>query len=121
MNNAIRVLVVDDHVVVRKGISALLATEPDITVVGEARDGLEAIAQVARLQPDVVLMDLVMPHLDGIATTERILARQPEVRILVLTSFDTDKQVFAALRAGAVGYTLKESDPADLVHAIRWV
>ena len=101
MTSSIRVLVVDDHLVVRKGIRALLATEPDIEVVGEASDGTEAIAQAAGLQPDVILMDLVMPQMDGIAAIQRILARQPSARILVLTSFDADDKVFPAIRAGA--------------------
>jgi NarL family two-component system response regulator LiaR len=121
MTSPIRVLVVDDHLVVRKGIRALLATEPDIEVVGEARDGAEAIAEAARLQPDVILMDLVMPQMDGIAAIERILASQPKARILVLTSFDADDKVFPAIRAGALGYTLKDFGPAELVRAMQRV
>ena len=121
MTSPIRVLVVDDHLVVRKGIGALLATEPDIEVVGEARDGAEAIAEAARLQPDVILMDLVMPQMDGIAAIERILASQPKARIMVLTSFDADDKVFPAIRAGALGYTLKDFGPAELVRAIQRV
>jgi NarL family two-component system response regulator LiaR len=121
MTSPIRVLVVDDHLVVRKGIRALLATEPDIEVVGEARDGMEAVAEAAQLQPDVILMDLVMPQMDGIAAIERILARQPTARILVLTSFDADDKVFPAIRAGALGYTLKDFGPAELVRAIQRV
>ena len=119
MMSAIRVLVVDDHIVVREGIRALLATEPDIEVVGEARDGGEAITEAARLRPDVILMDLVMPQTDGITAIQRILASQPEARILVLTSFDADDKVFPAIRAGARGYTLKDSGPAELARAIR--
>lgn len=121
MTRPIRVLVVDDHLVVRKGIRALLATEPDIEVVGEARDGAEAVVEAARLQPDVILMDLVMPEMDGIAAIERILAGQPAARILVLTSFDADDKVFPAIRAGALGYTLKDFGPAELVRAIQRV
>jgi len=121
MTSPIRVLVVDDHLVVRKGIRALLATEPDIEVVGEARDGAEAIAEAARLQPDVILMDLVMPQMDGIAAIERILASQPKARILVLTSVDADDKVFPAIRAGALGYTLKDFGPAELVRAMQRV
>jgi DNA-binding NarL/FixJ family response regulator len=121
MTHAIRVLVVDDHLVVRKGIRALLATEADIEVVGEARDGAEAVVEAARLQPDVILMDLVMPEMDGIAAIERILAGQPAARILVLTSFDADDKVFPAIRAGALGYTLKDFGPAELVRAIQRV
>jgi NarL family two-component system response regulator LiaR len=121
MSDSIRVLVVDDHLVVRKGIRALLATEPDIVVVGEARNGAEAVAEAARLQPDVILMDLVMPEMDGIAAIEQILASRPAGRILVLTSFDADDKVFPAIRAGALGYTLKDFGPAELVRAIQRV
>jgi NarL family two-component system response regulator LiaR len=121
MTGPIRVLVVDDHLVVRKGIRALLATEPDIEVVGEARDGVEAVAETARLHPDVILMDLVMPQMDGMAAIEQILSSQPAARILVLTSFDADDKVFPAIRAGALGYTLKDFGPAELVRAIQRV
>ena len=101
MTMPIRVLVVDDHLVVRTGIRALLALEPDIEVAGEARNGVEAVIQATQLQPDVILMDLVMPQMDGVATIEQILASQPTARILVLTSFEADDKVFPALRAGA--------------------
>ncbi len=117
----IRVLIVDDHTIVRKGIGALLATEPNIEVVGEAGDGQGAIAQALDLQPDVILMDLVMPGLDGIEATRRITARQPQARILVLTSFAADDKVFPAIKAGALGYLLKDSGPDDLVRAIHQV
>ena len=115
----IRVLVADDHVVVRQGIRALLATEPDIDVVGEAENGREAVAEADRLQPDVILMDLVMPEMDGIEAIGRITARQPGARILVLTSFATDDKVFPAIKAGALGYLLKDSGPEELVDAIH--
>jgi NarL family two-component system response regulator LiaR len=121
MTSPIRVLVVDDHLVVRAGIRALLALESDITVVGEARDGAEAVAEALRLQPDVILMDLVMPQMDGIAAIEQILVSQPAARILVLTSFEADDKVFPAIRAGALGYTLKDFGPTDLVRAIQRV
>ena len=121
MTSPIRVLVVDDHVVVREGIRALLGTEPDIEVLGEAGDGDEAVTQADRLQPDVILMDLVMPRTDGMAAIQQILDRQPDARILVLTSFDADDKVFPALRAGALGYTLKTAGAAELVRAIRRV
>ena len=115
----IRVLVVDDHAIVRKGIRALLATEPDIEMIGEAINGREAIGQTETLQPDVILMDLVMPEIDGIEAIRRITARQPEARILVLTSFATNEKVFPAVKAGALGYLLKDSEPEVLVQAIR--
>jgi NarL family two-component system response regulator LiaR len=117
----IRVLITDDHSIVRKGIRALLATEPDIEVVGEAGDGVEAAAQAQALAPDVILMDLVMPKVDGIEATRRILAQQPGMRILVLTSFAADDKVFPAIKAGALGYLLKDSGPDELVQAIHQV
>jgi NarL family two-component system response regulator LiaR len=121
MTGPIRVLVVDDHVVVRKGIHALLATEPDVEVVGEAENGREAVAEAERLQPDVILMDLVMPEMDGIEAIHRITTRQPEARILVLTSFAADDKVLPAIKAGALGYLLKDSGPEELVDAIHQV
>lgn len=121
MNETLRILIVDDHIVVRKGICALLATEQEIEVVGEACDGADAILEANRLRPDVILMDLVMPRVDGVEAIRRILAAQPSVRILVLTSFDADDKIFPAIRAGATGYTLKDSSPEDLVMAIRRV
>jgi NarL family two-component system response regulator LiaR len=121
LTNSIRVLVIDDHAIVRKGICALLATEADIEVVGEAKDGREAVATAKQLQPDVILMDLVMPELDGLEATRRILAAQPEVRVLVLTSFTGDDKVFPAIRAGAQGYLLKDSSPDELIQAIHQV
>jgi NarL family two-component system response regulator LiaR len=119
--DVIRVLVADDHAIVRKGICALLATEPDIEVVGEAKDGREAIAGAEKLRPDVILMDLVMPSMDGLEAIRRIVASQPEARVLVLTSFAGDDKVFPAVRAGALGYLLKDSGPEDLVQAIHQV
>jgi len=119
--NPIRVLIVDDHTLLRKGIRALLATEPDMEVVGEAGSGLEAEREAQMLKPDVILMDLVMPDLDGIETIRRILAVQPQARILVLTSYSSDDKVFAAIKAGAMGYHLKDSDPTELERAIRQV
>ena len=121
MTRSIRVLVADDHAIVRKGIRALLATEPDIEVVGEAENGREAVTEVEKLRPDVILMDLVMPELDGIEAIRRITARQPEARILVLTSFAADDKVFPAIKAGALGYLLKDSGPEELVQAIHQV
>jgi NarL family two-component system response regulator LiaR len=121
LQNTIRVLVADDHAIVRKGICALLATEPGIKVVGEAHDGNDAIAAAQRLQPDVILMDLVMPGVDGLEATRRLACCQPEARILVLTSFAGDDKIFPAIKAGALGYLLKDSGPEDLVHAIQQV
>jgi NarL family two-component system response regulator LiaR len=121
MKNIIRVIVVDDHSIVRKGIRALLATEQGIEVVGEASDGQEAINQARQLRPDVVLMDLVMPKVDGIEATRQISASLPGTRILVLTSFAADDKVFPAIKAGALGYLLKDSSPEELVQAIHQV
>jgi DNA-binding NarL/FixJ family response regulator len=119
MSGSIRVLVADDHPIVRRGICALLATEPAIEVVGEAQDGWQAITEAQRLQPDVILMDLVMPGLDGLEATRQIRASQPEIRILVLTSFAGEDRVFLAIQAGARGYLLKDSRPEELVRAIE--
>lgn len=117
----IRILLVDDHPVVRKGIRAMLESEEGMEVVGECADGGQAVRQYAALRPDVTLMDLVMPQVDGIEAIRRILEVDPSARILVLTSFSTDDKVFAALHAGAAGYLLKDSDPDDLLRAIRQV
>jgi NarL family two-component system response regulator LiaR len=121
MTSRIRVLIADDHAILRKGIRALLGTEPDIEVVGETADGLETVNQAAALRPDVILMDLVMPNMDGIEATRRITSEQPGIRILVLTSFAADDKVFPAIKAGALGYILKDSGPAELVRAIHQV
>jgi NarL family two-component system response regulator LiaR len=117
----IRVLVADDHAIVRRGISSLLATESCLEVVGEAQDGQEALDKALRARPDVVLMDLVMPGMDGVEAIRRITSSLPAVRILVLTSFASDDKVFAAIRAGALGYLLKDSGPEELVAAIQQV
>jgi len=117
----IKILISDDQAIVRKGIRALLATEPHIEVVGEAENGEEAVSRVEELQPDVILMDLVMPEVDGIEAIRRITSRWPEARILVLTSFATDDKVFPAIKAGALGYLIKDSSPEELVQAIEHV
>ncbi len=119
----IRVVLADDQALVRSGLRALLANSDDIQVVGEASDGREAVAVVSRTQPDVVLMDVRMPGVDGIAATQRITADQrlSEVAIIMLTTFDEDDQIFAAIRAGASGYLLKDAEPDDLREAIRVV
>lgn len=121
MSNPIRILITDDHVVVRRGTQALLATEAEIEVVGEAKNGEEAVAKASQLRPDVILMDLEMPIMDGIEAIRRITNGQPDARILVLTSFATDDKVFPAIKAGALGYLLKDSSPDELVRAIRQV
>lgn len=115
----IRILLVDDQALFREGLRTLLASQRDLDVVGEAGDGEEALRQAARLQPDVVLMDLRMPLLDGVAATRRLRAMQPECRIIALTTFDDDEYVFEALRAGAVGYLLKDVSSPRLFEAIR--
>jgi NarL family two-component system response regulator LiaR len=117
----VRVLVTDDHVIVRTGIRAVLEVVPDIDVVGEAANGREAIVEARRLQPDVILMDLVMPEMDGIEAIQRIKSQQPGARILVLTTFAGEDLVFPAIKAGALGYQLKDSGPEELVQAIREV
>jgi len=117
----IRLLIADDHAIVRSGIRALLETVDDIAVIGEAADGQQAVAAVARHQPDVVLMDLEMPVLDGIEAIQQVMARWLETRILVLTSFASDDRVFPAVKAGALGYLLKDSEPDALIQAIRQV
>ena len=117
----IRVLIVDDHAIVRKGIRALLSEAGGFEVVGEAEDGQAAVLQAQESAPDVILMDLLMPRMDGIEATRQITSRQPKTRVLVLTSFAADNKVFPAIKAGAVGYLLKDSSPDDLVRAIRQV
>ena len=121
MTAPIRILIADDHAILRKGIRALLSTEPDMEVVGETADGVETVAQARVLRPDVILMDLMMPNMDGIEATREITAEHPGVRILVLTSFAADDKVFPAIKAGALGYILKDSGPAELVQAIYQV
>ena len=120
-SNPIRVFIAEDHAIVRKGIHLLLNLEPGIEVVGEASNGREAVSGIESTRPDVILMDLVMPEMDGIEAIQQVKARQPEARILVLTSFATDDKVFPAIKAGALGYLLKDSEPRDVVDAIRQV
>jgi DNA-binding NarL/FixJ family response regulator len=118
---AIRVLLVDDHAVVRGGLRALLGTTDDIEVVGEAPNGDEAVRQAASLTPDVVLMDLSMPGTDGVTATRRILAQNPDVHVVVLTSFSEQRWITDALEAGADGYLLKQSEPEVIIDGIREV
>src|SRR5512134_965045 len=121
MSELIRVVVVDDHPVVRQGIKSLLGEEEDIQVVGEAVNGRDALGKVETLKPDVILMDLVMPEITGIEAIEKITASHPDARILVMTSFAADDKVFPSIKAGALGYLLKDSDPEDLIRMIRQV
>jgi two-component system, NarL family, response regulator LiaR len=121
MGIPIRVLVVDDHPIVIKGTKALLSEIDDIEVVGEAENGSIAIQRNRDLQPDVILMDLMMPEMDGIEAIRQIAAEQPNVKILVLTTFVTDDKVFPAIKSGALGYLLKDCQPDELVQAIRQV
>jgi DNA-binding NarL/FixJ family response regulator len=115
----IRVLVADDHPVFRRGMRAILGAEPDTELVGEATDGEEAIAQALELHPDVILMDLNMPKVSGIEATRRIIEASPNTAILMLTMFEDDKSIFAAMRAGAHGYVLKGADGAETLRAIH--
>ena len=116
--SAVRVLVVDDQALFREALVTLLGARPEVEVVGEAGDGQQALDRAAARQPDVVLMDLHMPVLDGIAATRRLRVEQPGVRVLALTTFDDDEDVFAALRAGALGYLLKDVSSDRLVEAV---
>jgi NarL family two-component system response regulator LiaR len=115
---AIRVLIADDHAIVREGLRTLIGSEPGIELVGEASDGAEAVSKARALRPDVVLMDLVMPRKDGLEAIREIKEENPEIRILVLTSFAEEDKVFPAIKTGAQGYLLKDSSPEELLKAI---
>ncbi|HLA06911.1 MAG TPA: response regulator transcription factor [Anaerolineales bacterium] len=117
----IRVLVVDDHAIIRKGMRAVLDLVPDIELVGEAENGKQAVKMDLELRPDVILMDLMMPEMDGIACIREVKSKRPEARILVLTNFAGEDMIFPAIKAGAMGYHLKDSSPEALVEAIRQV
>lgn len=119
MSAAIRILLVDDQALFRESLALLLDTQPDLEVVGEAANGEAALAQAAALRPAVVLMDLRMPILDGVETTRRLRARYPDMQVIALTTFDDDVDVLAALRAGAIGYLLKDVSGATLFEAVR--
>ena len=117
--NPIRVLLADDHAIVREGLRTLIGTEPGIKVVGEAEDGVEAVQKARSLQPDVILLDMVMPRKDGLEAINEIMAGDRKAHILVLTSFSHDDKVFPAIKAGALGYLLKNASPQALLNAIR--
>jgi len=119
MTDIIRILIADDHTLVRAGLRALFSTEPGMEVVGEAADGVEAVLKARSLRPDIILLDLVMPRKGGIEAIHEIKEENPDVRILVLTSFTDDDKVFPAIKAGALGYLLKDSTPQALLQAIH--
>ncbi len=115
----IGVLLVDDHTVVRQGLRMFIEMQSDMQVLGEGANGIEAVALAARLKPDVILLDLLMPHMDGVEATQKIMQENPQARVLILTSFGEDDKIFPAIRAGAQGYLLKDIEPRQLVEAIR--
>jgi two-component system, NarL family, response regulator LiaR len=118
-DSPIRLLIVDDHAIVREGMNFLASTKADIEIVGEAADGVQAVEMAAKLKPDVILLDLMMPRMDGIAAAEAICGENPKARILIMTSFSEEEKVFAAIKAGALGYLLKDSSPQVLLQAIH--
>lgn len=121
MSDLIRLLIADDHPVVRQGLATLLIPRNGVEVIGEAENGRQAIALARELQPDVILMDVIMPDMTGIEATAEIKAENPNARILILTSFSTEDKLVSAIKAGALGYLLKDAQPDDLFHAIRSV
>ncbi len=121
MDRTISVLVADDHAVFREGLRAVLGSEPDMEVVGEAATGKEVVERAAEVRPDVILMDIQMPRINGIEATRRILSANPRVGVVVLTMFEDDDSVFSAMRAGARGYVLKGADPSEILKVVRAV
>ncbi len=118
IRHSIRILIADDHAIVRKGLHTLITSEPGMEIVGEASDGIEAVQQARALQPDVILLDMVMPRQNGLEAIRQIKGENPEARIIVLTSFAEDDKIFPAIKAGALGYLLKDSTPEQLLQAI---
>ena len=118
MSETIKILITDDHAIVRKGLRTLIESEPGMEVIGEAVDGVDAVLKSRTLNPDIYLMDMVMPRKDGLETINEIMDENPEARILVITSFAEDDKVFPAIKAGALGYLLKDSSPEELIQAI---
>ena len=121
MKDKISILIADDHLIVRTGLAALLGTEKDMEVVGQAKNGIEAVREAMRLKPDIVIMDLMMPKMDGVAATAEIAAKSPETRVILLTTFGTSDGIAHALATGAKGAILKNADNAELARAIRKV
>lgn len=119
MDKAIRVLIADDHAIVRRGLRTLITSQPDMEIVGEANNGLEAVEKARMVQPDVILMDMVMPRQAGAAAIREIKKENPDARILVLTSFAEDDKIFPAIKSGALGYLLKDAETDQLLQAIR--
>ena len=121
MTEPIRIIIADDHPIVREGLATVLNQEEDLEVVGQAGNGLDAVAQARELQPDIILMDLQMPEMDGVAAIEKIKEESPAIGIIILTTYDTDDYIFRGIEAGARGYLLKDSPPAEVLKAIRAV
>lgn len=121
MNNSVRILVADDHTIVRSGLRLLLEAEPDFQIVGEALDGNQALALAEKLKPDIILMDISMPGLDGLEATRQIKAKWPEIQILILTMHRSEEYFFEVLKAGASGYILKAAETDELIHSLHVV